>query len=249
MSEGNKVTLLGHFKELRQRLVKVLIAVGVTTLASLFFAQYIFQFLLAPVPGLELQFIEPTGFIGTYMKVCLYCGIILAAPYLLYQIVMFVKPALNRNEKGYLFILLPAVLVLFLGGAAFSYYVLLPPALYFLGEGFLNITGVVDIHADWTVNRYVSVVTKLIFWMGLVFEIPLVMYFLTKIGIVNAQMLAKYRKFAVIGAFLLAAIITPTMDPVNQLLVACPIIILYEAGIWLSKLAGRGKKREALSEV
>ena len=181
---------------------------------------------------------------GTYIKVTLYLAIALALPFIIYQIVLFIRPALTKRERGYLYILLPSVLILFAAGTVFAYYVLLPPAFNFL------LTFGSDIAEPMIkVGNYVSILTKLIFWIGICFEIPLILYFLTKIGIIKPEWLTKYRRFAYVAAFILGAIITPTFDPVNQTIVAIPIIFLYEFGILLSRLAGRKKlDHDAISD-
>jgi len=193
-----------------------------------------------PAPGVELIYTEIAEMLGTYIKVTLYAAAVLVLPYIVYLVVMFIRPALTRRERTYLYILLPSVFFLFLAGATFAYFVLLPPALNFL----LTFGG--DIAEPMIkVGNYVSVLTKLIFWIGICFEIPMVMFFLAKIGIVKPEWLSKYRKVFYIVAFILGGIITPTMDPINQSLVAVPIIVLYELGILLAKLARKKQPESA----
>lgn len=235
-TQEKNLTVLGHLQELRGRLVKSLIAVAIGIGICFPFARYIFDFLLNPVPGIDLYYTNVTGLLGSYMRVCLYGGLALAMPVILYQLIMFVKPALTRKEKGYLYTLLPAVIVLFVGGVVFCYFVLLPPALRFLYYTFPGFVGG-DILPWWTVGDYVSVVTRLLFWLGIVFEIPLVMFFLSKIGVVTPEWIARKWKYAVVVAFILGAIITPTFDPVNQSLVAVPVIVLYGLGYVLARVA------------
>jgi len=136
--------------------------------------------------------------------------------------------------------LLPGVLIAFACGAVFAYFVLLPPALSFL-QNFSSDLGVVQ----WRLNEYVSTITRLIFAIGLCFELPVIMYFLAQIGILKVQQLTHFRRWAIVLAFLLAALITPTPDPINQTIVAVPLIILYEIGILLARIAHRGKHKEA----
>ncbi|HJX69585.1 MAG TPA: twin-arginine translocase subunit TatC [Dehalococcoidia bacterium] len=231
-----KLTLRGHLEELRQRLIKSVIAVVITIGISFAFARHIFEFLTSRAEGVEFIYIEVAEMVGVYMKVCLYSGVVLALPFLIYQMVMFVRPALTRNERRYLYLLLPGVVLFFFAGAAFTYYVFLPPALDFL-INFPLTSGIAE--PQIRIGDYISVVAKMLFVMGLVFELPLVIFFLTKIGVVTPQWLSKYRRFAYMGAFIVAAIVTPTVDPINQTVVAVPIILLYELGILLSKLAQR----------
>jgi sec-independent protein translocase protein TatC len=235
-SKGKALTLRGHLQELRQRLIKSLIAIVITSIISFVFARQIFEFFTSRAKDVDFVYIEVTEMIGIYMKVCLYSGIVLALPFLIYQLVMFVHPALTSTEKRYLYILLPGVILFFFSGASFAYFVFLPPALHFLIDAPF-ISGIAE--PQIRIGNYISVVTTLLLIMGLVFELPLVIFFLTKIGVVTPQWLSKYRKYAFVGAFIVAAIITPTFDPINQTIVAVPMILLYEIGILLSRLARR----------
>jgi sec-independent protein translocase protein TatC len=190
------------------------------------------------VPNEKPVYTDLTEFIGVAFKVSLLSGLILALPYVLYQIVMFVAPGLRNNERRYLFILLPASLLAFLAGAAFGHQVLFPPAVRFLlsfgsdvATPFIRIGG------------YTSIMLTLLFWMGIVFETPVVTFFLAKIGVVSGNFLAKQRRYALVASFVLGAIITPTFDPINQGLVAIPIMVMYELGIWLARLGERGRKK------
>ena len=240
MSDEQKLTVLGHLGELRRRLIRCAIAVVITSLVSFIFAKQIFDILILPAGGIDLIYIEMTEMIGTYMRVSLASGIILAMPYLIYQVLMFVSPALTRKEKRYIYLILPWVTLMFIGGVAFSYFILIPPATKFL------ITFGSDIATPQIkIGNYISIVTRLLVAIGLVFELPVLTTFLARIGVITPKWLAKKRKLAIIFAFILAAIITPTFDPINQSLVAIPLIILYEMSIWLAKLVHRGKKEES----
>ena len=242
MSDGeSKLTLLGHFQELRRRLIRSIIAVAITTAISFIFYDWIFRILIMPTHGIELVFIEMTEMVGTIMKVCLASGLILAMPYLTFQAIMFVSPALTRREKRYVYIILPWVAFMFLAGIVFGYFILIPPATTFL----LNFGS--DIATPQIkIGNYISIITRLLLAIGLIFEMPVVITFLARIGVVKASWLASKRKMAIIVAFIVAAIITPTFDPINQSLVAVPLIILYELGIWLAKLVQR-KKAEVVA--
>jgi sec-independent protein translocase protein TatC len=149
---------------------------------------------------------------------------------------MFVSPALTRQEKRYIYLMLPFVSFMFLGGIAFGYFILVPPATKFLISFGSDIA-----EPQIRIGNYISIVLRLLLSIGAVFETPVIILFLTKIGVITPKWLANKRKYAFVGAFILAAIITPTFDPVNQSLVAAPLIILYETSIWISKLVWRGK--------
>jgi sec-independent protein translocase protein TatC len=245
MSGDARLTVLSHLTELRQRLIKSAIAVVVTTIISFIFANQIFEILIWPAPeGTNLIYIEMTEMIGTYMRVSLVAGIIVAMPYLVYQFFMFVSPALSRKEKKHIYLILPWVTLMFAGGVAFGYFILVPPATKFLiGFGSEIATPQIKI------GNYISVVTRLLLAIGLVFEMPVVTSFLARLGIITSKWLASRRRTAIIFAFILAAIITPTFDPINQSLVAAPLVILYEMSIWLAKLFQRRKPQAATSSL
>jgi sec-independent protein translocase protein TatC len=241
MSDEKQLTLMGHLKELRSCLTRSVIALLIALPISFYAAKYVFDILMKPVPGIQLIYTEITEMLGTYAKVTLIIAIILTLPYIVYQAVLFVRPALTTRERNYVYIMLPAIALCFLIGATFAYFFLIPPALQFL------FTFGSDIAEPMIkVGNYVSVLTNLLFWIGLCFEIPVIIFFLSQIGIVKPQWLSKFRKAAYIIAFVIGAIITPTFDPVNQSLVAVPIIVLYEFGIILSRIA-RHKKDVANS--
>ncbi len=243
MSNDKKLTVLGHLSELRRRLIKCVIAVSIPPAISFVFAKQIFHLLILPTEGLSLIFIEMSEMIGTYMKVSLASGIILAMPYLVYQLIMFVSPALSRKEKKYVYLIVPWIALMFMGGVVFSYFILLPPATKFL------ITFGSDIATPQIkIGNYISIVTRLLLAIGLVFEMPVVTTFLSRLGIITPKWLSAKRKPAIICAFILAAIITPTFDPINQSLVAVPLIILYEMSIWLAKLV-QPKRPQAVTSL
>lgn len=234
MGDDKKLTILGHLQELRKRLIRSVIAIAIATLISLIFAKQIFYILILPTGGIDLVYIEMTEMIGTYMKVCLASGVVLAMPYLVLQLIMFVSPALTSREKKYVYIVLPWIALMFIGGVVFGYFILIPPAMKFL------VTFGSDIAAPQIrIGNYVSIVVRLLLAIGCIFEMPVITTFLARLGILKPKWLSDKRKWAIIVAFILSAIITPTMDPVNQCLVAIPLVILYELSIWLAKLVYR----------
>jgi sec-independent protein translocase protein TatC len=175
------------------------------------------------------------------MKVCLIAGVILAMPYLLYEFIMFVSPALTRQErKRFLYTGLPFVGTMFVVGVVFCYFILLPPALRFLTT-FGNDIATAQIR----LGNYMSIVSRLLLAVGLIFELPVVTSVLARLGVVNYKWLASKRKWAIVGAFVVGAFVTPTLDPVNQTLVSVPIILLYEMSIWLAWAIGKGRKKAA----
>ena len=240
MSENSKQSILYHLQELRRRLIRSLIAVAIASVIAFIFYDWIFYILKLPTHGLNLIYIEMTEMLGTIMKVCLFTGVILAMPYLVYEGIMFVSPALTSREKKYVYIILPWIALMFMGGIAFGYFVLIPPATKFLISFGSDIAS-----PEIRVGNYISVVARLLLAIGIVFEMPVITTFLARLGVLKPKWLSDHRKAAIILAFILAAIITPTFDPINQSLVAIPLIILYEMSIWLARLVYRKPSAEA----
>ncbi len=243
-SGSQKVTVTEHLHELRRRLLRSVIAVLITTTASFFFAEKIFTILKSPAGDIQLIRTEVVEMLGVYMKVSLYSGLALALPFIVYQLVMFLRPGMAAKEKKYLYILLPSVAVSFLAGSTFAFFFILPPALKFL-LGFGEDIAIPLIR----VGNYVSLVVTLIFWIGVAFEIPLVIFFLAKLHLVSPRMLARGRRYAILAAFVLGAIITPTIDPINQSIVAGMIVVLYELGILFARLAWREEPKPVSSDI
>jgi sec-independent protein translocase protein TatC len=237
-------TLLQHLGELRRRVFICVVAALVASAVSFVFFEQLIEVLVKPARDLqlgtggELIYIEVTELLTTAIKVSFVSGLVLASPVILYQVVMFVAPGLTGRERRYLFGFMPAVILAFAGGVAFGYYVLTPPALHFL----LTFGG--DVATPMIrVSNIINLMIRLLFWMGLAFETPLVMYLLAQLGLVTARSLGRFRRYWVVVAFILAAIITPTVDPFNQALVAGPLLVLYEVGILLARIAGRGRSK------
>ena len=245
--EENRLTLREHLEELHKRLFVVAIAMTLGTVIAFVLHREILKLLMEPADdllsgtGAGLIYTQLTENLGVSMKVSLLGGFILALPVVVYELVMFVAPGLTPRERRYLLMFLPAVVITFTLGVLFGYFVLLPPALRFL------LTFDADIATPMIrVGNYMSIVTRLLFWLGIVFEIPILIFLLAKLRLVNHRMLARKRRIAIILAFVLGAMITPTFDPINQTLVAVPIVLLYEAGIWLAWLARRGEKSSSV---
>jgi len=236
-SDEKKLSVLGHLAEIRKRLIRSVIAVAVTSIISFAFYHQIFDILIAPAPqDIVLQAVDMTETIGTIMRVSLISGIILAIPYLTYELIMFISPALTRREKGYVYLILPWIALMFAAGVAFGYFILIPRM-----TGFLITFGSDIVTIEPRIASYINVVTRLLLAVGLVFEMPVLTTFLARLGILKPKWLADKRKLAIIFAFILSAIITPTIDPINQTLVAAPLVILYEMCIWLARLVQRRK--------
>jgi sec-independent protein translocase protein TatC len=230
--EGEVLPLMGHLKELRNRLIWAMIALGITTAISFLFAKQILVILIEPLGDTQPQALKPTESIGNYMKVALMSGVTLAMPVFVYQVGRFIAPGLTKKERRYVFLLVPGATLCFLTGVAFAYFVLLQTAIPFL-QGFMSDI----ILQQWAIGEYLSFVTSLLLWIGLAFELPLFLFFLAKIGIIDTETLKKHRKYALVVIAILSAVITPTVDPLNMMLVMGPLIILYELGVILSRFA------------
>ena len=244
--KDKELSVQQHIVELRRRLLWSAVVVMVSTGIAFAFYQQILTLLMGPaqgfvdIPNQKPIYTDLTEFLGIAAKASLLVGLFASLPFVLYQVVMFVSPGLTRRERRYLYALMPVSLLAFVGGAAFGYRILFPPMVTFL-LGFGS-----DIATPFIrIGTYVNLMISLLFWMGIIFETPVVLFFLSKIGVVTPAFLAKNRRYAIVVAFILGAIITPTFDPINQSMVAVPIIILYEAGIWLAKLARVGRKRSS----
>ena len=242
----NKTTTLGHLSELRSRIIKCVIALLLTTIICFVFTEQIFRILTLPVTGtgLKLVYIDMTEMLGTYMMVSLSAGIALAMPYLVYQVLMFIFPGLTPVERRYVMVALPWIVFMFVAGVAFSYFVLMPPAIRFLLT-FGSDIAVPQIR----IGSYITLVTRVMLATGVIFELPVISTFLARLGIITSSWLASKRKIAIIGAFVLGAIITPTFDPINQSLVSGPLIILFEMSIWLAKLVQKRAPREVPAQI
>nr|MBC7244302.1 twin-arginine translocase subunit TatC [Chloroflexota bacterium] len=235
MANEVQMTIIEHLEELRQRLMKCLIAVAITTALSFAFTTQIMRILIAPA-GIKPVFLRPTEMFVTYFRVALLAGSILAMPVIVYQTIQFVWPGLRNSERLYVRIIVPAATLSFILGVLFTYFVLLPFALRYL----VSFGGDL-VEAKWTIGEYISFVTTLLFWSGVIFETPLILYFLARLRIISPQFLSQNRKFAILIIAVLAAVITPTPDPFNMGLVMLPLLLMYEVGILLAKLAYRGR--------
>ncbi len=234
-----EMTMLEHLEELRHRLVvSVMSVVGGIVISMIPFpgldsiTHFVVLKLANEAPSGRLQVLGPGEGFFTYLEVTMILGVALAMPVIIYQVLAFVAPALYPQEKKYLYIAVPGVTLSFLIGVFFCYAVIMPFAIAFLG-GFAT-----DVfNPQWAAERYLDFVTTFLFWIGVVFELPIVMYFLSKLGVVSAKRMASFRKYAFVLAFVAGAIITPTPDPINQTIVSLPIYFLFELGVILARFA------------
>jgi len=240
MENEEKQPFLSHLEELRKRLISCSIAVGIGFVISYIFSERLFQILIMPLKanlpeGDRLIFTNLPEMFFAYLKTAFITGILLVAPYIFYQLWMFIAPGLYQKEKRYV---IPFVLfstILFVGGGLFGYFIVFPLGFRFF-LGFAN----ENVQALPTVKQYFSFSIKLLFAFGIVFELPVVIFFLSKMGLVTVDFLRQKRKYAILLTFVIAAIITPP-DVITQCMMAGPLIILYEIGIIIARIGATKK--------
>jgi sec-independent protein translocase protein TatC len=241
------MSFLDHLEELRWHVVKALVGLAVAMALAGFFAEFIVQkVLLAPLlaVGLKAQVLAPYGIVMLYIQAVLVSGFILSMPNTLFWLWKFIAPGLMPNERRYVSGIVGWTSFLFFGGCAFGYYVLVPTALtFFAGFGTENIS------LNIAVDRYITFLLALVLGTGLVFELPMLSYFLAKLGIMSAEFMRKYRRHAYVVILLIAGIVTPTPDMVTQLLMASPMFVLYEVSIFIAKYVYKKKERENEQEA
>ena len=224
-----------HVEELRRHLLIALIALAIATLGSFLFAQETIALLAKPVGSLDaLQSIEVTENISVFMRVSLLSGVAIAMPVILYELLAFIMPGLKDNERRWAITIVIFGTILFVAGAAFAYYVMLPASLTFLLE-FLGVA------TKPRLSSYINFITNLIFWMGAAFQFPILIFVLAKIGLVSVKTLAKGWRYALVIISILAAMITPTVDPVNMALLMAPMFLLYLLSVLFASLAVKDK--------
>ncbi len=227
----------GQIEIFRAHLLRAMIAIAVGVGITLYFTPKIVDFLAIPIHGVgSLRAIEVTESISVYMKVSLLGGIAIALPYVVFELWLFIAPGLRPRERMYGLIGIPLAVIFFVGGMAFTYFIILPSALPFL-------LGILGIQAQLRPESYFSFVTGLMFWIGVAFEFPLFIYLLTALGFVKPQPLLRNWRIAVVIIAVIAAAVTPTVDPLNMSLVMLPMIGLYFLGIGFSFFAYRERKR------
>lgn len=229
-----EMSLFDHLEELRLRIFYALIAVVIGVIGCFIFVRPIVQLLEAPAQGVKFLQLAPGEFFFVSIKVAGYSGLVLASPFILYQIIQFVLPGLTRRERR---LLGPVVLgssVLFFVGLAFAYVALIPAALKF----FINY-GADVVEQSWSIDRYFEFVLLLLFSTGLAFQIPIIQLVLGFLGIVSSQQMLSGWRYVVLGAVVLGAILTPSTDPLTQSLLAGAVMGLYFGGIGTLKLIGR----------
>nr|pir TATC-like protein [imported] - Arabidopsis thaliana [Arabidopsis thaliana] len=236
LPDDKEMTIFDHLEELRERIFVSVLAVGAAILGCFAFSKDLIVFLEAPVKTQGVRFLQlaPGEFFFTTLKVSGYCGLLLGSPVILYEIIAFVLPGLTRAERRFLGPIVFGSSLLFYAGLAFSYWVLTPAALNF----FVNYAeGVVE--SLWSIDQYFEFVLVLMFSTGLSFQVPVIQLLLGQVGVVSGDQMLSIWRYVVVGAVVAAAVVTPSTDPVTQMLLATPLLGLYLGGAWMVKLTGR----------
>ena len=240
---GKEMSFFDHLEELRWRIIKSVVALIVASIACAFFSDFLVQqALLGPLRAahLKVQVLTPYGIMLLYMEVVMFAGLIISMPVILFQLWRFIAPGLMPKERQYIWRIVFFTTFCFFAGVAFGYFVLVPTALtFFAGFGTENIQ--LNIAAD----RYISFILSLIVGAGLVFELPMIAYFLTKLGFLTPAFMRHYRRHAIVVILIIAAVVTPTPDIVTQSLLAAPMFVLYEISILVSKFAQKKEPETA----
>lgn len=235
--EELEMSFLDHLEELRWRLIYSLIGlVAGTAVSWIFIDTLVDKILLKPArdTGAQLQNLKPFGQLFLYMEVAIIAGVILSLPNLFYQFWRFLSPALRKRERKYITSIVIFSTLCFLCGVLFAYFVMLPFTLKFAVQ-----FGSTAIKNEFAIDEYLSIIFSIMLGAGLVFELPMISFFLTKIGILTPGFMRKYRRHAIVIIFILAAVLTPGTDPVSQIVLAVPLFLLYEISIIISKFAAK----------
>jgi len=232
-----EMSFLDHIEELRWRIIYSLIGVLVFTIVAWIFIDPLIEFvLLKPARDAHapLQNLRPFGQLFLYFQVAIVIGIIASLPNIFYQFWKFISPALKRNERKYVLWIVTFSTFCFLVGIAFAYFVMLPLTMKFAAQ-----FGTKEIANEFAIDEYMSIIISVMLASGVVFELPMISFFLSKLGILTPKFMRKYRKHAIVIIMILAAILTPGTDPVSQVILAVPLVLLYEISIFISRISSK----------
>jgi sec-independent protein translocase protein TatC len=225
---GSDMSLIDHLQELRQRIIKAVLAIGIGFTISYFYAEHLINFITAPAG--KLYYMSPAEGFFSYLKISFVFGVLGALPILLYQVWAFLVPALTTNERTALVILVPTSVILFFTGLSFSYFLVLPAALkFFIGFTTENLQPLLSL------GQYLSFIISFLLPFGIIFELPLFLVVLAKVGLISSAFLVSKRKMMIVASFVIGAVISPTPDVFSQTMIAIPLLLLYEASILVLK--------------
>lgn len=240
LSPDDKQTIIEHFEALRRSIIISVVAIMVAGFICFAYNEQILSFIISPLRGLNEQLVV-TGVTEAFfvkLKLSFLTGFIFAFPIVVWSLWGFFKPALYPSERKYIYLLFPITMILFIGGVVFAYFGILPLVLNF----FIYIAGS-NLDTMFKVDQYVSFVMAFTIPFGIVFELPVIVFFLVKIGWVTKEAMAKNRKYAILVIFILAAALTPGPDPISQLMMGIPVYLLYEISILVAHFANPNKER------
>ena len=231
-----KMPLSHHLEDLRKVLLRSLLGLMVGVIAGAFFVTPVLDFLAGPIGGVvNLQVIEVTESMSVYMRVALLIGLIVALPWIFFQLFSFIGKGLKKSEKRGLLVAIPFATILFLAGGGFAFYVMLPASMKFF-------TSLLEVDTSLRLSSYFGFVVNLIFWIAMSFELPLLVFILTRVGVIKPEFLTKGWRVALVVIAVMAAVITPTGDPVNMVIFMLPLFVLYLLSIGLSVLAYKARR-------
>ncbi len=231
-----KLPLSQHLEDLRKVLLRAILGLLAGVIAGAFFVKPVLDFLARPIGGVEnLQVIEVTESMSVYMRVALLIGLIVALPWIFYQLFSFIGKGLKKSEKRGLLIAVPFATILFLAGGGFAFYVMLPASMKFF-------TNLLEVDTSLRLSSYFGFVINLIFWIAMSFELPLLVFVLSRVGLIKPGFLTKGWRVALVVIAVMAAVITPTGDPVNMVIFMLPLFVLYLMSIGLSALAYKARR-------
>lgn len=232
-----EMSFLDHIEELRWRIIYAMLGVLVFTIAAWFFIDPIIEIILlkpARDANASLQNLRPFGQLFLYVQVAITIGIVASLPNIFYQLWKFIAPALKKREQKYILWIVFFSTFCFLTGIAFAYFVMLPLTMKFAAQ-----FGTAEISNEFAIDEYMSIIISVMLAAGLVFELPMVSFFLSRLGILTPTFMRKYRRHAIVIILVLSAFLTPGADPVSQVILAVPLVLLYEISIFISKLSSK----------
>lgn len=229
-----EMTFLEHLEELRWRIIYALIGIVLGTITAWIFIDFLVENILllpARTANLSLQNLRPFGQLFLFIQIAIIAGFIISIPNVFYQTWKFLSPALKQNEKKYITLIVVFSTICFLTGIVFAYYIMLPLTLKFAAQ-----FGSEQIENNFAIDEYFSIIISVMIAAGIVFELPMLSFLLSKLGIITPKIMRKWRRHSIITILVLAAILTPGTDPVAQILLAIPLVLLYEISIFVSKI-------------
>lgn len=232
-----EMSFLDHVEELRWRIIYAIIGILIFTIVAWIFIDPLIEIVLlkpARDANASLQNLRPFGQLFLYVQVAIIVGIVASLPNIFYQLWQFIAPALKKRERKYILWIVFFSTFCFLAGIAFAYFVMLPLTMKFAAQ-----FGTAEISNEFAIDEYMSIIISVMLAAGVIFELPMISFFLSKLGILTPKFMRKYRRHAIVIILVLAAFLTPGADPVSQVILAVPLVLLYEISIFISKISSK----------